>query len=49
MDPFEREERREEERSRLKRERRDFRKHKEAVRDVKICHNHASCTLQFCH
>lgn len=32
MDPFEREERREEERGRLKKERRDFRKHQEAVR-----------------
>lgn len=31
MDPFEREERREEERGRLKKERRDFRKHQEAV------------------
>jgi hypothetical protein len=31
MDPFEREERRDEERGRLKRERRDFRKHQEAV------------------
>ena len=31
MDPFEREEMREEERSRTKKERRDFRKHQEAV------------------
>lgn len=35
MDPFEREEMRENERSRLKKERRDFRKHQEAVRDAK--------------
>ena len=32
MDPFEREERKEEERVRVKKERRDFRKHQEAVR-----------------
>ena len=47
MDPFEREERREEERSKLKRERRDFRKHKEAVRDfLKLCHDYVhTCAL----
>ena len=34
MDLFEREERREEERGRLKKERKDFRKHQEAVRKL---------------
>ena len=34
MDPFEREERREEERGRLKKERRYFKKHQEAVSHI---------------
>ena len=36
MDPFEREERRDEERGRLKKGRRDFRKHQEAVREITL-------------
>ena len=52
MDPFEREERKEEQRGRLKKERRDFRKHQEAVGVVIIIaddHKSTHCNDQTLH